>query len=87
VVQAVARLDRVAQGQVVRADDIGPVQGDEKRALHGPRADPVSADNPVSLCDQGIFMDQAAKPVPAQNAHTGHFDRRMRASGGRLLLQ
>ena len=32
-------------------------------------------------------MDQAAKPVPAQNAHTGHFDRRMRASGGRLLLQ
>jgi hypothetical protein len=24
----------VAQGQVVRVDDIGPVQGDEKRALH-----------------------------------------------------
>ena len=87
MVQAVARLDRVAQGQVVRADDIGPVQGDEKRALHCPRADPVSADHPVSLCDQGILMDQAAKPVPAQNAYTGHFDRRMLASGGRLLLQ
>ena len=32
-------------------------------------------------------MDQAAEPVPAQNAYAGHFDRRIRTSGGRLLLQ
>ena len=33
------------------------------------------------------IVDQAAEPVPAQNAHNGHFGRQMRASGGRLLLQ
>ena len=48
---------------------------------------PVGAGNSVTLCDLGVFVDQAAEPVPAQNAHTGHFGRRMRASGGRLLLQ
>ena len=32
-------------------------------------------------------MDQAAEPVAAQNAHTGHFGRRMQAPGGRFLLQ
>jgi len=47
----------------------------------------VGAGNSVTLCDLGVFVDQAADPVPAQNAHTGHFGRRMRASGGRLLLQ
>ena len=65
-----------------RRDELGTFATLISRFVHLP----VSADNPVSLCDQGIFMDQAAKPVPAQNAHTGHFDRRMRASGGRLLL-
>jgi NADPH:quinone reductase-like Zn-dependent oxidoreductase len=39
------------------------------------------------LCDLGVFVDQAAKPVPAPNAHTGHSGRQMRASGGRLLPQ
>jgi hypothetical protein len=33
VIEAVARLNRVAQG-VVRADDVGPLQRDEKRALY-----------------------------------------------------
>jgi hypothetical protein len=42
----------------------------------------VGAENAVTLCDLRIFVDQATEPVPAQNAHTGHFDRRMRASGG-----
>jgi hypothetical protein len=32
-------------------------------------------------------MDQAAEPVPAQNARTSRFGRRIRASGRRLLLQ
>jgi hypothetical protein len=27
----------------------------------------VDAENPVTLGDLGIFMDQAAEPVPAQN--------------------
>jgi hypothetical protein len=26
---------------------------------------PVGAENPVTSCDLGIFMDQAAEPVPA----------------------
>ena len=51
------------------------------------RGGPVGADNPVTLCDLGIFMDQAAESVPAQNAYTGYFGRRIRTSGGRLLLQ
>jgi hypothetical protein len=48
---------------------------------------PVGAENTVTLCDLGIFMDQAAEPVPAQNAHTGHFDGRIHTSDGRLLPQ
>jgi hypothetical protein len=47
----------------------------------------VGAENRVTLRDLGVFVDQAAEPVPAQNAHTGHFRRRMRATGGRVLLQ
>ena len=47
----------------------------------------VGAGNGVTLCDLGVFVDQAAEPVPAQNARTSRFGRRMRASGGRLLLQ
>src|SRR5215472_13552102 len=33
--------------------------------------------NPVTLCDLGILVDQAAEPAPAQNAHIGHFGKRM----------
>ena len=47
----------------------------------------MGPDNPVISCDLDIFMEQAAEPVPAQNAHTGRFDRRMRASGGWHLLR
>jgi len=47
----------------------------------------VGAENAVTLCDLRIFVDQAAEPVLAQDAYTGHFGRRMRASGRRLLLQ
>jgi hypothetical protein len=47
----------------------------------------VGAENAVTLCDLRIFVDHAAEPVPAQNAHIGHFDRRIRAPVGRLLLQ
>ena len=32
-------------------------------------------------------MDQPAEAVPAQNAHTGHFRRQIRTTGGRVLPQ
>jgi hypothetical protein len=31
----------------------------------------VGAGNCVTLCDLRVFVDQAAEPVPAQNARTG----------------
>jgi hypothetical protein len=39
--------------------------------------DPVGAENHVTLCYLGIFVDQATEPVPAQNADTGHFRTRV----------
>jgi hypothetical protein len=47
----------------------------------------VGAGNCVTLCDLGVFVDQAAEPVPAHNAHSGHFRRPMCTSGGRILQQ
>jgi hypothetical protein len=47
----------------------------------------LGAGNYVTLCDLGVFADQAAEPVPAQNTHSGHFGSRMRALGGPFLLQ
>ena len=47
----------------------------------------VGAENPVTLCHLGIFVDQAAEPVPPQNTRAGHFHRRMRAPRGRVLVQ
>ena len=49
--------------------------------------DLVGAENYVPLCDLGVFVDQAAKPVPAQNAHIGLSRWRMRPPCGRVLLQ
>src|SRR5204862_3635437 len=48
---------------------------------------PVGAGNHVTLCDLRVFVDQAAEPVTAQNAHTGHFRRLMRTPGGWVLPQ
>ena len=50
-------------------------------------AELVGAGNCVTLCDLGVFVDQAAEPVAAQDAHSGHFGRRMLTPGGRVLLQ
>ena len=47
----------------------------------------VGAEYCVTSCDQGVFMDQAAEPVPAQNAHPGRVAGWMCAPGGRVLLQ
>ena len=55
--------------------------------MHFPEQHPVGAENSVTSCDLRIFMDQPAEPVPAQNTHTGHPDGRLRATGGRMLLQ
>ena len=48
---------------------------------------PVGAGNAVTVRDLGIFVDEAAEPVTAYNAHTGHAARQMSASCGRVLLQ
>jgi len=44
----------------------------------------MGAGDCVTSCDLGVFVDQATEPVPAQNAHTGHFRSRMYTSGGRV---
>jgi hypothetical protein len=48
---------------------------------------PVGAGYSVTSRDLGIFMNEAAEAVSAQDAHTGHIGERMCASGGRVLLQ
>jgi hypothetical protein len=57
--------------------------------LQPPRgpADSVGAGNCVTSCDLAVFVDQAAEPVPAHNAYSGHFRRPMCTSGGRVLQQ
>jgi hypothetical protein len=35
----------------------------------------VGADNPVTSCDLRVLVDEAAEPVAAPDAHTGHFGR------------
>jgi hypothetical protein len=47
----------------------------------------VGAENPVTLCDLGIFPDQAAEPIPPENANVGFQGMWMRPPGGRVLLQ
>ena len=32
----------------------------------------MGAENHVTSCDLGTFVDQATEAVPAQNAHTSH---------------
>jgi hypothetical protein len=48
---------------------------------------PVGAGYSVTSRDLGIFMNEAAEAVPAQDAHTRHISGRMCASGRRVLLQ
>ena len=47
----------------------------------------MGAENPVTLCDLGIFADQAAEPVPAQNPDGCARASWMRTPGRRALLQ
>jgi hypothetical protein len=76
VIETVARLDRVAQGKVVRADDIGSLQCDEKRALHGPGADPLDLGKPPDhllvrqLAQSGLGQASVAE-APRQIQHGG----------------
>lgn len=39
------------------------------------------------LCDLGVFVDQAAEPVPSQDPDIRAQDGRMLASGGRALAE
>ena len=76
MIETVARLDRVAQGKVVRADDIGSLQCDEKRALHGPGADPLDLGKPPDhllvrqLAQSGLGQASVAE-APRQIQHGG----------------
>jgi len=47
----------------------------------------VGAEYCVTSCDLGIFVDQAAEPVPPQNPDTCACCGRVLASGGRVLVQ
>ena len=48
---------------------------------------PVGAGNPVTLRDLGVFVDQAAEPVPSQDPDIRARDGRMLASGGRAVVK
>ena len=50
-------------------------------------ASPVGAENCATLCDLGVFVDQPAEPVPAQNAHAARFGGWMGPPCGRVLVQ
>jgi len=47
----------------------------------------VGAEYCVTSCDLGVFVDQAAEPVPPQNPDTCACGGRTLASGGRVLVQ
>jgi hypothetical protein len=47
----------------------------------------VSAEYVVTSCDLGVFVDQAAEPVPPQNPDTCAWGGRTLASGGWVLVQ
>jgi hypothetical protein len=51
------------------------------------RQHPVGAEYSVTLCDLGVFVDQAAEPVPPQNSDTCACCGRILAPGGRILVQ
>jgi hypothetical protein len=47
----------------------------------------VGAEYCVTSCGLGVFVDQAAEPAPPQNLDTCACCGRVRASGGRILVQ
>jgi hypothetical protein len=47
----------------------------------------AAAENAVTLCDLGIFADQAAEPVAPENPDVGAWSRRIRTPGRRVLPQ
>jgi hypothetical protein len=48
---------------------------------------PTGAGNSVTLCDLGVFADEAAETVSPQNTHVAHFYGWMETPGGRILPQ
>ena len=47
----------------------------------------MGAEYCVTSCDLGVFVDQAAEPVPPQNPDTCACSGRILAPGGRILVQ
>ena len=48
----------------------------------GVESAPCESANGATLCDLGVFVGQAAEPIPAQDAHARHFPGRVHASAG-----
>jgi len=59
--------------------------GVDALAWDGRRCQPVGAEYPVTLCDLGILMDQAAEPVSAENPDIRARSGWMRTPGRRAL--
>src|SRR5215472_17743201 len=51
------------------------------------RADPVGAENCVTVCDLGILMDQSAEPGAPQDPNSRAFCGLIGSPGGRVLVQ
>ncbi len=90
------RLAGRLYGLLIRLDDrLGKEQAQllhhfiEVGLLAGIPADvrPVSAENPVTLCDLGILAARAAEPVPAENLDVCAWSRWLPTPGRRALLQ
>jgi hypothetical protein len=64
VIQPVHGPDGPAEGEVAGEDDVLPLQGDEHRPLHGPRADPGDG----RQLGEDLVVGQAAQPVCVQPA-------------------
>ena len=47
----------------------------------------VGAEYCVTSCDLGVFVDEAAEPVPSENAHIRRGCGCIGTSGGRVLVQ
>ncbi|HUN31965.1 MAG TPA: FAD-dependent oxidoreductase, partial [Trebonia sp.] len=64
VIKAVADPDRVAQGEVVDAEQVGSLERDEQRALDGPRADSLDGGEPADHLLVGQVTQRGLGQVP-----------------------
>src|SRR5689334_10886572 len=65
----------------------GPAARPGSRAFSTGMGRGVGAGTGVTVCDLGVFADEAAETVSPQNTHAAHLCGWMDAPGGRTLLQ